>query len=95
MLDATGSLTSFAGEYVQTHEVSPDFEVAPELLDELRAFLSARRIQPGVGDFLKERAWIQSRLKQEIINLKFGVAKGDEVEMQRDVVVQAAVKKLR
>ncbi len=95
VLDATGSITSFAGEYVQTHEINPDFEVAPELLDELRAFLSTRRIQPGVGDFLKERAWIQSRLKQEIINLKFGVAKGDEVEMQRDALVQAALRKLR
>ena len=94
VLDATGSITSFAGEYVQAHEVNPDFEVAPELLDELRVFLSARRIQPGISEFLKDRDWIQSRLKQEIINLKFGVAKGDEVEMQRDAVVQAAVRKL-
>ena len=31
----------------------PDFEVTPELLDELRVFLSARRIQPGVGDLLQ------------------------------------------
>jgi hypothetical protein len=29
------------------------------------------------------------------MNLKFGVAKGDEVEMQRDVLVQTALKKLR
>ena len=35
------------------------------------------------------------RLKQEIVSLKFGVAKGDEIEMQRDPVVQTAVKKLR
>jgi carboxyl-terminal processing protease len=95
VLDASGSITSFASEYVPAHDIPANFEVAPELLDELRAFLSARRIQPAVGDFLKDRAWIQSRLKQEIFNLKFGVAKGDEVEMQRDVVVQAAVRKLR
>jgi carboxyl-terminal processing protease len=95
VLDASGSITSFATEYVQAHEISPDFDVAPELLDELRVFLSARQIQPAVSDFLKDRYWIQSRLKQEIISLKFGVAKGDEVEMQRDVVVQTAIKKLR
>jgi carboxyl-terminal processing protease len=94
VLDASGSITTFASEYVQAHEVGPDFEVTPELLDELRAFLAARRIQPAVSDFLKSRAWMQSRLKQEIFNFKFGVAKGDEVEMQRDVAVQAAIKKL-
>jgi hypothetical protein len=38
---------------------------------------------------------IQSRLKQELTNLAFGVAKGDEVEMQRDPVVQSALRKLR
>ena len=95
VLDASGMLTTFAGDYVQKHEITADFEVAPELLDELRVFLSANRIQPPVSDFLKDRAWIQSRLKQEIVNLKFGVAKGDETEMQRDAVVQAALKKLR
>jgi carboxyl-terminal processing protease len=95
VLDASGSLTSFATEYVRSHEIAADFDVKPELLDELRVFLSTQRIQPPVSDFLRDRAWIQNRLKQEIINLKFGVAKGDEIEMQRDPVVQSAIKKLR
>jgi carboxyl-terminal processing protease len=95
VLDASGVITTFASEYVQKHEIAAGFDVTPELLDELRVFLSANRIQPPVSDFLKDRAWIQSRLKQEIVSLKFGVAKGDELEMQRDAVVQAALKKLR
>lgn len=95
VLDASGSLTTFATEYIQNHEIAADFDVTPELLDQFRVFLSDRKIQPPVSDFLRDRAWIQSRLKQEIVNLKFGVAKGDEVEMQRDAVVQAALKKLR
>jgi len=95
VLDATGAITSFAGEYVRAHEIAPDFDVTPEILDELRLTLSSERIQPSVSDFLRDRAWIQSRLKQEITNMKFGVAKGDEVEMQRDVVVQTALKRLR
>ncbi len=95
VLDASGSLTTFATEYIQGHEIGADFDVTPELLDQFRVFLSDRKIQPPVSDFLRDRAWIQSRLKQEIVNLKFGVAKGDEVEMQRDPVVQAALKKLR
>ena len=95
VLDASGAFTSFASEYLQAHQIAADFEVTPELLDELRAYLAANRIQPAVSEFLKDRAWIQSRLKQEIVSLKFGVAKGDEIEMQRDTIVQAALKKLR
>src|SRR6202050_759286 len=33
VLDASGALTSFGGEYVQAHEIPADFEVAPVLLD--------------------------------------------------------------
>jgi carboxyl-terminal processing protease len=95
VLDASGSFTTFASEYVQTHEIPADFEVTPPLLDELLVFLSGRRIQPAVSDFLKDRTWIQSRLKQEIVSLKFGVAKGDEIEMRRDIVIQTAIRKLR
>jgi hypothetical protein len=58
-------------------------------------FLSERRIQPDATEWTTHRAWITSRLKQEIMNLKFGVAKGDEIELQRDPVIQAALKKLR
>jgi len=95
VLDSSGTVTTFASEYVQTHEIAADFVVAPELLDEFRVFLSTQRIQPPVSEFLRDRAWIQNRLQQELISLKFGVAKGDEIEMQRDAVVQAALKKLR
>ncbi|HVO97957.1 MAG TPA: S41 family peptidase [Bryobacteraceae bacterium] len=95
VLDASGAITTFTGEYIRTHEIAPNFEITPEILDELRVFLSAQHIQPSVSDFLRDRVWIQSRLKQELTSMKFGVAKGDEVEMQRDAVVQAALKKLR
>ena len=95
VLDASGSATTFATEYLQDHQIAADFDVTPELLDQFRVFLSAHQIQPPVSDFLRDRGWIQSRLKQEILSLKFGVAKGDEVEMQRDNLVQAAMQKLR
>lgn len=91
VLDASGSLTSFATEYVQTHPIKEEFEVTPAILDDLQVFLSARNIRPSIGDWLSHREWIQSRLKQEILNLAFGVAKGDEVEMRRDPVAQRAV----
>jgi carboxyl-terminal processing protease len=94
VLDATASFTTFASEYVQRHPIDADFEVTPSILDELQVFLSARHIQPGVREWTTHRDWIQNRLKQEVMTLAFGVAKGDEVEMQRDAVVQRALQKL-
>jgi carboxyl-terminal processing protease len=94
VLEVSGALTNFAGEYVQSHDIPDNFDVASDLLDELKVYLSARRIQPGVADWLRDRDLIQSKLKQEIVNLKFGVERGDRIEMQRDPVVQRAVQTL-
>jgi hypothetical protein len=38
--------------------------------------------------------YIRSRLKQEFFNLRFGVAKGDEVESLREPVVLEALRVL-
>jgi carboxyl-terminal processing protease len=94
VLDATGSFTAFATDYLRTHDISETFEVPGSMLDELKVFLSEHSIQPSVADWLKDRDWIQSRLKQDLLNLKFGVAKGDQVEFGRDPVVRAALKHL-
>ena len=94
MLDASGALTAFAGEYVQAHDIAENFNVTPDLLDQLRVFLSQRQIQPAVAEWLRDRDLIQSKLQQEIVNLKFGVERGDQIEMQRDPVVRRAIQSL-
>ncbi len=94
VLDASGSITSFATEYLQQHQIHDDFEVTPAIVGALQAFLTERNIQPGVSEWSAHRAWIESRLKQEIMTLSFGVAKGDEVEVQRDPVVKRALEVL-
>ncbi len=92
VLDATGSFTSFATTYIgRVRTIPPDFEVTPALLDEFQAMLSERNITPGLSDWSRERDWITNRLKQEILNQGIGVAKGDEVELQRDPVALAAL----
>ena len=99
VLDASGSLTTFASEYLRTHTVGEDGQVSSAMIssamDELKVFLSEHSIQPPVADWLSNRDWIASRLQQEILTLKFGVARGDEIELQRDPAVQAALRKLR
>ena len=92
VLDATGSFTTFATEYVQRARSIPEnFEVTPAILDEFQTMLSARNIRPGLAEWSRERDWIQSRLKQEVLNQGVSVAKGDEIELQRDPVALAAL----
>ena len=87
-------MTAFATEYIQKHQPKPDFEVTAALLEEFEVYAGQRNIQPSVGEWSQERGWLQSRLKQEIFNQTLGVAKGDEVEAQRDPVVRAALERL-
>jgi carboxyl-terminal processing protease len=94
VLDGTGSFTNFATEYARNHKVSADFEVTPALLDEFQVYLAQRRIQPSVAEWSGERLFIANRLKTEIFNQTLGVAKGDEVEAERDTQIRKAVEVL-
>lgn len=91
VLEASGALTGFATDYSQKHKIAEDFGVTAGLLDEFKVYLSEHNIQPSMGEWLQDRAWVESRLKQELFNLVLGVAKGDEVEAQRDPLVQRAL----
>jgi carboxyl-terminal processing protease len=94
VMDASGVITAFAGEYLRAHEIADGFEVTSTMLDELNAYCAGHSIQPGIAEWLANQRWIQSRLQQEIDNLKFGVQKGDQVEVQRDPVIAAALERL-
>jgi carboxyl-terminal processing protease len=94
VLDASASFTNFATEYLRDHQVTTGFEVTPEIIDQFRAFLSARQIRPGVAEWLPERNFVSNRLKTEIFNQAFSVEKGDEVEAQRDPVILKAIETL-
>ena len=91
VLEATGSFFNFAGEYVQKHKIDSSFQPGGDVLDDFKVYLSQHQIQPPVSEWLSERAWITSRLNQEIVNLGVGVEKGDEIEMRRDPVVRRAI----
>ena len=91
VLEASGSFTNFATEYVAKHKIADSFEVTPGLLDEFQVFLAQRSIQPGIGEWSTERDFIQNRLKTEIFNQALGVEKGDQVEAQRDPQILKAM----
>jgi carboxyl-terminal processing protease len=95
VLDGTGSFTNFATEFLHTNKIDEKFDVTPQLLDEFHAWLAARNIQPGVADWINAQDFITNRLKTEIFNQAFGVEKGDEIEAQRDPVIQKAIETVR
>jgi carboxyl-terminal processing protease len=95
-LEASGSFTSFATEFTQKNPgLTAAFDLTPSLLDDFKVFAAERNIQPSVGEWLRERDWIRSRLKTEIFNQSLGVAKGDEVEAAHDPQVLAAIEALK
>jgi len=91
VLEASGSFTSFASEYVRKNKVSDGWEVPGEALDQFQAWLSERRIQPSLGEWTQNRDFIQSRLKTEIYNFALGVEKGDQVQAKSDLQIQRAL----
>jgi carboxyl-terminal processing protease len=93
-LDASGMYTSFATDFIQRNKIAEAFEVTPAVLEEFQVYAGQHSIQPPVGEWVREREWVQSRLKQEIFNQALGVAKGDEVEAQRDPSIRAALSRL-
>ena len=93
VLDGSGSFATFATEFLRANrDVLADFILPARSIDQFKVFLSQRNIQPGIAEWSSESDWIANRLKQEILNQAVGVEKGDEVEMQRDPQVQAALK---
>jgi carboxyl-terminal processing protease len=93
-LDASGVITSFATDFIQSHKITETFEVTPAVLEEFEVYAGQRSIQPAIAEWVREREWVQNRVKQEIFNQALGVAKGDEVEAQRDPAIRAALEKL-
>jgi len=92
VLDASGSFTTFATEYVRKRtSVTESFQVTAALMDEFQAWAAERNIRPGVSQWFADASWIRLRLQQEILNLAVGVHKGDEIELRNDPQVLKAL----
>ena len=95
-LETSGLLTVFVVDYLKkAGPVTDAFAVTPKMLDDFQFFLSERNVRPNLSEWSASRAWLESRLKQEVLNLSLGVAKGDEVDMLRDPAVRRSIEVLR
>jgi carboxyl-terminal processing protease len=91
VLEGTASFTTFAGEYIREHKITPGWQLPPEVIDQFQAWLAAHQIQPSLREWVANHDFVASRLKTEIYNLSFGVEKGDEVEAQFDPPIRKAL----
>jgi carboxyl-terminal processing protease len=95
VIEATNSFFEFTRDQIHRYpKVDENFEVPPQMLDDFQLFLSQRRIRPDLSEWSSTLDFIRSRLKQEFFNLRFGVAKGDEVESLRQPEVIEALRVL-
>ena len=91
VLEGSASFTTFAAGYIKDHKIAYGWEVPQSMLDEFQLWLGERKIQPGLREWLENRDFIASRLKEDVYNLALGVDRGDEVQAQRDPQVRQAL----
>ncbi len=91
VLEESASFITFATEYIRDHKVTDGWEVSQDVLDKFQLWLGDRQIQPSLREWIANRDYIESRLKEDVYNLALGVAKGDEIQAQRDPQVQQAL----
>lgn len=96
-LEANNAFLDFANMYLRQNqpEVDASYRASNKMLDEFQFHLSKAGIRPPLSDWTASVPYIESRLTEEVLNLKFGVAKGDEVAARRDAMIRAAEYKLK
>ena len=95
-LKGNNAFFDFAQQHLRRHnvDVGEDFEVTPEMLDQFQLFLSERGVQVTLAEWTATLEFIRQNLKQEIVNLTFGVERGDQIELGHDPQVLAAIESL-
>jgi carboxyl-terminal processing protease len=91
-LENANAFFDFARVYVPEHkDIGESFEVSPEMLDQFKLWLRHQGAALTEELWTSNRSFLSRRLKVEVFNLAFGVARGDQVAAADDPQVQAAV----
>ncbi|MGA2988602.1 MAG: S41 family peptidase [Terriglobia bacterium] len=86
-----GYLTSYAESYLTTHgKVAEPFEVSLDMLEDFKATLEHNGVRVPVEYWLTDRDLLKLRLKVELMNLIYGLERGDELATKGDPQVQQA-----
>ncbi len=90
-LNQRGLFIQFASDFLTLHsKVDQSFKPDAKVLDEFKDFLTRGQIRVPEEYWKEDQAYLKLRIKTEIFNLDFGLARGDEVEVRGDEQIQKA-----
>jgi carboxyl-terminal processing protease len=72
-------------------DVTKDFVVDENVLDQFRKYLGLQHIKYTEPDIQENLAWLKWKIKREVFTTVFGVNEGYKVELQEDVQVQKGI----
>jgi carboxyl-terminal processing protease len=91
-LDARGIIASFASTYLNFHgRVSRTFQPDEQTLEEFRDYLTQGNIRSPEEYWQHDQDYLKLRIREEILNLTFGLKVGDEAAVLGDPEVKKAV----
>jgi len=90
-INQRGYPTSYAENYLSTHDRPPDnFEPPSEMLEDFKATLERNGVRVPEEYWSKDQDYLRLHLKVELTSLTQGLARGDEVEAKGDPQAQQA-----
>ncbi len=90
-LNQRGIITNFASEFFTLHgKLTESFEADAKVLNQFKDFLTKGQIRVPEEYWKDDQDYLKLRIKTEVFNLVFGLARGDEVEVRGDPQVQKA-----
>jgi carboxyl-terminal processing protease len=90
-LDQTGMFTDFAQDYLGLHgRAVESFQATEAVLQSFKDYLSRRQIQTPEKYWSQDQDYLKLRIKSELFNLVYGLARGDEVMVMGDPQVHQA-----
>ena len=90
-----GSVGGFTTYFLGTKpQVTKDFEVNDQVLALFRRYLDKENIRYTDADLAANADWIKREIKKEAFVSVFGLPTGDEVELEKDPLVEKAVESL-
>ncbi len=90
-LEQRGAFTTFASQWLTLHgKVAESWDPDSRVLEEFREFLTRSRIRVPPEYWRSDQSYLKLRIKTELVNLVFGLARGNEVEVRGDPQVQKA-----
>ncbi|MBS1814498.1 MAG: S41 family peptidase [Acidobacteria bacterium] len=81
----------FSAHYLSTRTVDKNFNVDDAVLQEFKAWLKTNNIAYTEADFNKDKDWVRSSLKAEVISSQFGQQEGMRIRADNDPTIAKAL----